>query len=140
MFVSVFYGVLDAQTWALTFANGGHPPPLLVTPVGGGEGRIGTLRGGAGTLLGIDEDQVYEEGSLTLDAGEGVYFYTDGLTEAFDSDHTPFGEERLWGCLSTTAGGSPSDLAGAVTAAIAGFVGDAPQHDDITNLVIKRVS
>ncbi len=39
MFVSVFYGVLDAQTWALTFANGGHPPPLLVTPVGGGEGR-----------------------------------------------------------------------------------------------------
>lgn len=140
MFVSVFYGVLDAQTWALTFANGGHPPPLLVTPVGGKEGRIETLQGGAGTLLGIDEDQVYEEGSLTLDAGEGVYFYTDGLTEAFDSDHIPFGEERLSGCLSANATGSASDLAGAVTAAIAGFVGDAPQHDDITNLVIKRVS
>ena len=140
MLVSVFYGILDGKTWKLTFANGGHPPPLLVTAIGGEEGLVEPLEGGAGTLLGIDEGQVYEEGSLTLDPGEGVYFYTDGLTEAFDSDHAPFGEECLWGCLSANAGGSASDLAGAVTAAIALFVGDAPQHDDITNLVIKRAS
>ena len=139
MFVSVFYGVLDGETWELTYANGGHPPPLLVSPAGGGEGRVKPREGGDGTLLGIDEDQVYEEGSVTLDSGEGVYFYTDGLTEAFDSGNTAFGEENLFRCLSATAGGSASDLAGAVTAAIAGFVGDAPQHDDITNLVIKRV-
>ncbi|NQU59796.1 MAG: SpoIIE family protein phosphatase [Rhodospirillales bacterium] len=145
MFVSVFYGVLDTKKWKLTFANAGHPPPLLMSPLGAGldesqtEGLVIPLDGGAGTLLGIDEDQTYEEGFVDLDPGEGVYFYTDGLTEAFDSERNAFGEERLWGCLSMTASGSASDLAGAVTKAIADFVGDADQHDDITSLVIKRV-
>ena len=139
MFVSVFYGVLDTGSWRLTFANGGHPPPLLVTPVGQGEGLIEALQGGEGTLLGIDEGQVYEEGEVSLAPGEGVFFYTDGLTEAFDFEANPFGEERLWRCLATAAAGSASDIAGAAAAAIADFVGEAAPHDDITSLVIKRV-
>ncbi len=139
MFVSVFYGVLDTGTWRLTFANGGHPPPLLVSPAGEGEGLIKALEGGEGTLLGIDEGQVYEEGEVQLGPGEGVFFYTDGLTEAFDFENSPFGEERLWRCFAATAAGSASDIAGAAAAAIADFVGDADPHDDITSLVIKRV-
>lgn len=139
MFVSVFYGVLDTGSWRLTFANGGHPPPLLVSPAGPGEGLIEALEGGEGTLLGIDEGQAYEEGEVSLAPGDGVFFYTDGLTEAFDFEDNPFGEERLWGCLSATAAGSASDIAGATAAAIADFVGDAAPHDDITSLVIKRV-
>ena len=59
MFVSVFYGVLDKATWRMTYANGGHPLPLLVRRE---EDEIVALEGGRGTLLGIDEDQVYEEG------------------------------------------------------------------------------
>jgi len=139
MFVSVFYGVLDTNAWTLTFANAGHPPPLVISPAGDGEGLVITLDGGEGTVLGIDEEQTYEEGSVDLDPGEGIYFYTDGLTEALDGDNNAFGEERLWRCLSGTAAGSASDLAGAVTKAIAEFVGDADQHDDITSLAVKRV-
>ncbi len=142
MFVTVFYAVLDTESWEMTYANAGHPPPLVIEPIGPsgqGEGLITALEGGGGTVLGVDEDQAYERGSLPLGPGEGVYFFTDGLTEAFDFENNPFGDQRLWGCLSANAGGSASDLAGAVALAIGDFVGTAPQHDDITNLVIKRV-
>ena len=138
MFVTVFYGVLDTESWEMTYANAGHPPPLVIDPISQREGLITALVGGEGTVLGIDEGQAYEEGSVGLNPGEGVYFFTDGLTEAFDFENNPFGDQRLWGCLSVHAGGSASDLAGAVALAIKDFVGTAPQHDDITNLVIKR--
>ncbi len=139
MFVTTFYGVLDTKKWKLTYANGGHPPPLLVSAVDeGGEGLIEPLEGGEGTVLGVEETQTYEEGSIVLDAGDGVFCYTDGLTEALDFENIPFGEEQLWRVLAGHASGSASDLAGAVAAAIQSFVGNAPQHDDITNLVFKR--
>ncbi len=148
MFVSVFYGVLDLERWTLKFANGGHPLPLVVRPHSGDSSdgdspgaaaAIEPLEGGRGTLLGIDEAQAYEEGELPLAPGVGVFFYTDGLTEAFDGNNKPFGEDRLTAALSGLGAGSPSDMAGAVAAAITGFVGAAAQHDDITSLVIKRV-
>jgi len=134
MFVSVFYGLLDTADWTLTYANGGHPLPYVI-----GAGRAEALEGGRGTLLGIDEAQAYEEGTLALAPGHGVYLYTDGLTEAFDGTRTPFGEDRLLACLRETGAGSPSDMAGAVARTLADFVGDAPQHDDITSLAFKRV-
>lgn len=135
MFVSVFYGVLDRESWTLSYANGGHPLPLLV-----GDNGVEALEGGRGTLLGIDEAQTYEEGEVSLAPGEGVFFYTDGLTEAFSADNKPFGEDRLAAAISGNGAGSSSDIAGAVASAIAAFVGDAAQHDDITSLVIKRVN
>ena len=143
MFVSVFYGVLDRQRWILSFANGGHPLPLVVRPgTDGGDSDAGAvidpLEGGRGTLLGIDEAQHYEQEEMALVPGEAVFFYTDGLTEAFNLDHLPFGEERLEAALSLNGAGSTADMAGAV-AALNDFVGDADQHDDITSLVIKRV-
>ena len=89
-------------------------------------------------MLGIDEAQHYEQEEMALVPGEAVFFYTDGLTEAFNLDHLPFGEERLEAALSLNGAGSTADMAGAV-AALNDFVGDADQHDDITSLVIKRV-
>ena len=77
---------------------------------------------------------------VALAPGDGVYFYTDGLTEAFDGAQKPFGDERLRACLKENGDASPSDMAGRVAKAIADFVGAAPQHDDITSLVIKRVA
>lgn len=140
MFVSVFYGVLDKATWRMAYANGGHPLPLLVRPGADGEaGGVSALEGGRGTLLGIDEEQTYDEGELVLAPGDSVYFYTDGLTEAFNADHKPFHEDRLVAALGGPEAASPGDLAGAVSLALAEFVGSAPQHDDITALVIKRV-
>ena len=61
------------------------------------------------------------------------------MTEAQVAARQAFGDDRLAGSLAAHASGSASDLAGAAAAAIAEFVGDAPQHDDITCLVIKRV-
>ncbi len=139
MFVSVFYGVLDPKNWTLTFANAGHPPPLLVSPVGNdGEGLVDSLEMAKGTLLGIDGTQEFGEGQMTLEKGEAVFFYTDGVTEAFDTENNAFGEESLWRCMAENANGSASDLAGAAATAITQFVGNAPQHDDLTSLVIKR--
>ena len=147
MFVSVFYGVLDlggsgggGDAWPLTYSNGGHPLPLVVRASGGNPGDVVALEGGRGTLLGIDEAQAYGEGTVALAPGDGVYFYTAGLTEAFDGAQKPFGDERLRACLKENGDASPSDMAGRVAKAIADFVGAAPQHDDITSLVIKRVA
>jgi len=103
MFVSVFYGVLYKSTWRLTYANGGHPLPLLVSP--STPDKVSALDSGRGTLLGIDEEQVYEEADLTLAASDGIYFYTDGLTEAFNADHLPFGDDRLLAALESQAAG-----------------------------------
>ena len=77
---------------------------------------------------------------MLLAPGAGGFFYTDGLTEAFNAGHKPFGEDRLVAALSPHGAGSTGDMASAVAAALADFVGDAAQHDDITSLVIKRLA
>lgn len=135
MFVSVFYGVLDTKTWVLEYANGGHLPPYLV-PAAGGD--IVPLEGGDGVVLGITEDVPYEVAAVALNKGDALFFYTDGLTEAFDVDRNQFSDERLIQYLLENRDETATALAENVFAFVNTFTGEAPQSDDITSLVIKR--
>ena len=134
MFVTAFYGILDPETWTLDFANAGHMPPILVGP--DDEPRL--IQSGGGVVLGFDHGIPYAEDTLTLEKGEALFVYTDGLTEAFDEQREQFSEERLINYLLENRSLSAHALATNVFAFVDGHVGETPQSDDITSLVIKR--
>ncbi len=134
MFVTAFYGILDPKTWRLKFANGGHLPPYLVRE--GGEVR--SVETGGGVVLGFEHGVPYEADSLSLEKGDALFIYTDGLTEAFDSERNPFSEERLIDCLLENRALSAHALTDNVFAFVSGHTDGAPQSDDITSFVIKR--
>ncbi len=135
MLVSVFYSILDTSTWELTYANGGHPPPYMIH---GESGEVRRLRGGEGVILGVEEGSVYDQATLTLFPGDTLFYYTDGLTEAFDPDRNQFTEERLAAALGEGRGLPAEALAVNVFSALDVFTYGAPQNDDITSLVVKR--
>jgi len=135
MFVSVFFGILDTVGWTMTYANGGHLPPYLIP---GGGGQIVALGGGDGVVLGVQEGIPYEQESIVIEPGATLFFYTDGLTEAFDVNRNQFSDERLMEYLIDNRSLSAHALTDNVFAFVNLFTGDAPQSDDITSLAIKR--
>lgn len=135
MFVSVFYGVVDTKTWQMAYANGGHLPPYLVP---GDGGDIYTLSGGDGVVLGVQDEIPYEQETISIDPGAALFFYTDGVTEAFDINRNQFSDQRLIDYLLQNRSLSAHALSDNVFAFVSHFTGDIPQSDDITSLVIKR--
>lgn len=136
MFVSVLYAVLDTNDWSMTYANGGHMPPYLSKA---GDDSILPLTQGQGTVLGVEEGLGYQEGRITLDPGDTLFFYTDGLTEAFNTDREQFSEERLTGFLAENNSLPVHALAENLFACVGTFTNGAPQSDDITSLIIRRL-
>jgi sigma-B regulation protein RsbU (phosphoserine phosphatase) len=135
MFVTLFFGTLNPRTGALRFTNAGHNPPYLligdaVTPITACKGRP----------LGVRVGSAYETGELALAPGEGIYLYTDGVTEATNRKDELFTEERLETVLRGTAGHPTTAIVNAVTDAVRSFADGAPQSDDITALAIRRVT
>ncbi|MBT4932322.1 MAG: SpoIIE family protein phosphatase [Rhodospirillaceae bacterium] len=135
MFVSVFYGILDTKNWTMSYANGGHLPPYLIP---GDGGDIVPLSGGDGVVLGVQDEIPYEQETISIDPGAAIFFYTDGVTEAFDINRNQFSDQRLIDYLLENRSLSAHAISDNVFAFINMFTGDAPQSDDITSLVIKR--
>ena len=133
MFVTAWMGVLGLSTGRLDYVNAGHNPPLL-HHAGGGYDYLRT-RGGF-VLAGLAEMR-YRSCSLTLTAGDALFLYTDGVTEATDADRRLYGEERLSAVLNGNRDCAPKELISAVRADLDAFVGDAPQFDDITVLSLR---
>lgn len=134
LFVTCFYAQLDLPSGMLTYANGGHNYPLLYRVA---TGEVEPLRA-QGIVLGIVPQPRFEQRSMRLEPGDLVLFYTDGVTEAMNAQRELFGEERLIDTLCAHHTGSPQAIINAVLAALAAFVGNQSQSDDITMLVVKR--
>jgi phosphoserine phosphatase RsbU/P len=133
LFVTIFYAIWDPDSETLTYANGGHNPPLLLQR----NGRCRNLDT-AGIALGVLEEVEIGENKVRLRPGDTVIFYTDGVTEALNEDKDEFGVERL---TLTAARSRQLDAAGimeAITRAVNDHAGDTPQFDDITLVVLKR--
>jgi serine phosphatase RsbU (regulator of sigma subunit) len=135
LFVSAFYGVLDAGSATLTYANAGHNPPFLLRADGSGE--VQTL-GKTGMLLGVVEDTAWERETVPLAPGDLLLLYTDGVTEAQDGEGSFFGPQRLLETASANLGRAAEAVQESVLAEVQRFVGDAPQFDDITVMVAVR--
>jgi serine phosphatase RsbU (regulator of sigma subunit)/putative methionine-R-sulfoxide reductase with GAF domain len=134
LFVTLFYTLLWPDSGEMVFVSAGHMPPLWVRAA---DGRTEELRT-SGMALGILEEIEFQEGVVHLEPGDAVVLYTDGITEASDAERQLFGRGRLAEVVSTHRHLSAEDLARAIDAAVAEFVGDAPQSDDFTLLVAKR--
>ncbi len=80
----------------------------------------------------------YEEKNVQLNSGDLLALYSDGVTEAYDIDENEWGDERLLNCLRPILETSSQTIVGKVFEAIDDFAQTAPQHDDITLMIIKR--
>jgi len=132
MFVTVSAGYLDLATGRLAAANAGHPPPYHLD----GRGAVRPLEVPGGFPLGLGDCE-YPVRDLTLERGDALYLYSDGVTEAFDAEDEEFGAERLEACLRDSSGASAAALVEASLAAVRRFVGDHPQSDDVTAMSLR---
>lgn len=130
MFVTLFIGVLDLRTGNLTYSNAGHCAPVLL-----GE-KPTPVEMDANIPLGIMSDWKYTSQSVTLQPGQTLFIYTDGLTEAENNLHEQFGEERMMKALAKSET-APRPLIENVIKEVHNFVGQAEQSDDLTILAVQ---
>ncbi len=135
LFVTCFYAQIDPATGQIAFANGGHNYPLLYRCA---TGQVIPLAA-QGIVLGIIPDPHFEPRELALEPGDVLLFYTDGITEAMNPQRELFGDERLSAVLRSVSHLLPHAIVEAILHAVSAFVGDTPQADDMTMVVIKRV-
>jgi len=134
MFVTLFFAMLAPGSGEVEFCNAGHNAPYRLNGK-----SVEAIEGAKGIILGVRPDAVFASGRLLLAPGEGIYVFTDGVTEANNTMEEMFGETRLEAVLR--AAGAPSaEVVKSVTDAVRGFVGTALPSDDITMLAIRRLS
>jgi sigma-B regulation protein RsbU (phosphoserine phosphatase) len=119
----------------LCFANAGQTKPLLSS-----SHNVCCLDSvGVSFPLGMKEDSTYEERSIQLHSGDVLFLMTDGFTEAMNANREIYGTERIERCIrnlsrqSLTAGAMLENI----SEEIRSHIGDAPQHDDMTMVVLK---
>jgi len=133
MFITVFYGVLDTRSGAFEYSNGGHNSPYLISS----DGKVQPLADIGGMLLGALKDMEYQSNIIMLKPGESLFFYTDGVTEAFNKDNEEFQESRLEQILDNKNSLNTNDLVHHVFENVQAFANGAEQSDDITCLALK---
>jgi phosphoserine phosphatase RsbU/P len=134
-FVTLFFGILDITAHTLSYTNAGHEQPYLVTPAG----EVRRLDRG-GIALGMLDEFPFEEETVPFPPGSVLVVCSDGITEAMDASRGQFGDERLGAIMSGPRKGDPAGLIDEIVGAVRWFCGDAPQADDMTLMVIQRVS
>ena len=135
MFVTVVYAVYDPDSGVVTYANGGHNNPLLVHADGTSEELPMT----GGIALGVMPGLEYKESEVTLAQGDSLILYTDGVSEAMNSEGEEFGVDRLREIFTKNPPTSARGTNEAILQAVHDFAGDTPQSDDVTCLVLQKV-
>ncbi len=128
MFVTAWQGSLNTQNGELSFSNAGHNPPLIRRK----NGKFEYLVSRAGFVLAGMEGIHYKLNTITLEPGDAIFLYTDGVTEATNANNELYGEDRLLNAINAQDFTNMKDLCDAITQDVAAFVGDAPQFDDMT--------
>ncbi|MDD1685860.1 SpoIIE family protein phosphatase [Methanoregula sp.] len=134
MFITTFYAVLDPEKMLLTYVNAGHNPPLLIR---GNPPETTLLEGKKGIALGVVEDVNIPVTTITVEQGDLIIMYTDGVTEAFNEHDEYFGEERLIASMYRNQSRPIQEIRDLLLEDIRQFCGTAPQSDDITFIVIR---
>ena len=135
MFVTVFYGIYHIKTGEVTYTNAGHNPPYVIKA----NGSIKRFPYSQNVIAGIVKDYPFTEESFQLEPGDTLLLYTDGVTEAVDTEEKEYGEERLEALLKNTLHVGCQQMIEMVKDEVKTFEEDAEQSDDITLLAIKRL-
>ena len=135
LFITVWAALLDLETGELTFCNAGHNPALLYHH----DGEFEYLAKRHGTAMGLMDFVQYKHSTITMEPGDKLYLYTDGITEAQKIDEEMYGKERLLKCLNLHKDLSPKESLAAVKADVDEFVNGAEQFDDITMMMVQYI-
>jgi serine phosphatase RsbU (regulator of sigma subunit) len=133
MYATLFMAVLDLETNKISYVNAGHNPPAIVNAHGG----IRKWVSPTAPAVGIIPDGHFDQKELQLEPGEMLFTYTDGVTEARDSNGTLFSKNKLAAILETPFLSATDAVKHVETAVSEHCEGLAP-HDDITMLVLRR--
>lgn len=137
MYIGLFYGVLDLDTHEFSYCRAGHEPPLVLRAAGGEPEALQ----GEGMALGLDAgvlfDEILEECRITLEAGDLLALYTDGITEACNPQDEEFSRERLAATLQRHGERPLAEVIRTVDRYVRNFCVLAPRHDDRTLLLVR---
>lgn len=133
MFVTLIVGILDLETGKLKLSNAGHNPPILIQT----DGHVSFVEFKTQIFAGVIEDFVYVDEEITLEKGSKLFLYTDGVTEAENTDKELYGEEKLMATLSDNASSNVRTTVDVVVSSIVNHVKEAEASDDLTILLIQ---
>jgi sigma-B regulation protein RsbU (phosphoserine phosphatase) len=132
-YATLFYAILDTNTHELKYCNGGHDRPFLYTS----SLQIQRLATG-GIPLGFLPSFSYSEECFSLEPGQLIVIYSDGITEAMNPNEEEFGENRLENIIRDIHRKNASEIVDIILAETKNHAGDVPQMDDQTLVVLKR--
>jgi sigma-B regulation protein RsbU (phosphoserine phosphatase) len=132
MFVTVIYGLLNVDTGEIQYANAGHNRPYLLTR----DGAVAVQKSEPQIALGVLAGATYATRTIRLRAGDSLFLYTDGITEATDVQQEMYAAGRLEAALGKLARSSPADIIAGSFEEVRRFTGGAEQSDDITALAL----
>ena len=132
-FTTAFFAELDAATGEVAYVNAGHNVPILRRK----SGAVERLEAG-GIPIGIFAESPYQVGSTRLESGDWLVIFTDGVVEAVNAKDEEFGEPELIRLVDRESRSAPAELLRSLLADLDRHVGNTPQHDDITCLLLKK--
>lgn len=136
-YATFFYGQYHRDTRVFRYVNAGHNPPIVLRR-DGKNATIHVIRlETGGPVVGLFPTAPYQEGSLAMHAGDLFIGFTDGISEAMNHDDEEWGEERLIPAVASYADHRASEIIPKLMAEADRFAGGAPQHDDMTLVVVK---
>ncbi len=134
-FATFFYGILNTQTRTFTYTNAGHNYPILRQQ----DGTCQYLTE-ADLIIGVMEEYPYQQHTIHLQQGDLLVFYTDGITEAINSDKDEFSEQHLLNVVCCHDGSSAENLRDHIYDEVMQFTVGESQYDDITLIVLRVLS
>ena len=136
MFVTMLCGVLEPAAAIFRFASAGHESPLLVPADGSAVREVP----GGGPLIGVFGRLDLREEAVSLQPGDALVLYTDGVTDAARPDRERYGDARFRAALDRHRGATSETIVSEVVASVATFQGSGPAADDVAVLVVRRLA
>ena len=135
MFVTLFYAQINSMDGVVTYVNAGHNPPFLLRA----SDEEPELLTRTGMALGVDPSVMFTQHAVTLEAGDFILFYTDGVPDALNDAGQEFGEDRLRELALAHRGDSAMGMVSTIEATLKAHIGETPPFDDITLMALKRL-
>jgi phosphoserine phosphatase RsbU/P len=129
-FITIFFAAISREG-KLTFCNGGHNPPFLVS--GSTVRRLET----GGLICGLFVQATYEEETVQLQPGDVLVMFSDGVSEALNAADEEFGDARILECVQRNAGGDPTKVLDCLVHTVKAFAAGTVQSDDLTAVVVR---
>ena len=133
MFVTVWFGIYSISERKLTYVNAGHEYPAVYRKK---DGAYSLIIEKHDMLLGIEEELTFTEREITLEPGDRLFLFTDGVPEATNPDKELYGTDRMLACLNSTATLEGEEMLKRIVQDTDAFSGEAQQFDDLTMILL----